>query len=163
MRLHLRIGDAERAVEARWVDEGVQVTIDGRAVTVAVHLLDAHAFLLRHGGRRISCAAAARGRQRELWVDGRTVAYEVGDGRRRAAPPGGDAELVASLPGVVREVLVQVGDRVREGDRLVVLESMKMEMAVQAPYAGTVEAVFVVEGQNVEGGEHLLALTADDA
>lgn len=163
MRLRLLIDGQEHDVDAVWVDDGVRVTVGDRAVTVALHRLDEHAFLLRSDGRRLSCVAAGRGRQRELWVNGRTVRYEVGDTRRHSAPPDGEAELVASLPGVVRDVLVQVGDHVRAGDKLVVLESMKMEMVVQAPYAGVVEALFVVEGQTVDGGEHLLAVKAEES
>ena len=162
MRLRLRIGTEEHVVEAAWVDGGVQVTHGDRTMTVAVHRLDDHAFLLRQGGRRIACVAVARGHQREVWVDGRTIAYEVATAHRGVVSPGGEAELVASLPGVVHTVHIQVGDRVGEGDRLIVLESMKMEMVVYAPYAGVVEALFVVEGQNVESGEHLLALKADE-
>lgn len=163
MRLRFRIGETEHAVEAAWVDGGIQVTLPGRTVTVALHRLDEHAFLLRAGARRISCVAGGVGQQRQLWVDGRTIAYELADTRRAVTAGGGDAELVASLPGVVRQVFVTAGDRVAAGDKLLVLESMKMETIVHAPHAGLVESVFCAEGQNVQGGEHLVAIREDDA
>ena len=163
MRVRLRLGGADHAVEASWTDDGARVTVGGRTTDVAVHRLDEHAFIVRVGGRRISCVAVSDGQRRHLWVDGRTLTYEVVDARRAAQASGGEAELVASLPGVVREVCVRVGDAVEDGQRLLVLESMKMEMVVHAPHAGRVEAMFCVEGQNVEAGEHLIALQEEEA
>ena len=56
------------------------------------------------------------------------------------------------MPGLVIGVHVQVGDRVKAGDRIVTLEAMKMEHVVTAPGLGVVEAVLVREGQQVERG-----------
>jgi len=60
-----------------------------------------------------------------------------------------EAEMVAN----VWKVLVAVGAQVAEGDTLVILESMKMEIPVVAPQAGTVTAVNVVEGGVVQEGD----------
>lgn len=162
MKLRFRFGTQEYDVTAAWAEDGVRITLPDRTITVELHRLDEHAFLLRENGRRISCAAAGTGRTRQLWVDGRTVSYESCDIRRPASAVARETELVAPMPGVVQDVLVAVGDHVREGDRLVVLESMKMELVVSAAYAGVVEAVFCTAGQNVEGGEHLVAITRAD-
>ena len=60
-----------------------------------------------------------------------------------------EAEMVAN----VWKVLVQPGAAVAEGDTLVILESMKMEIPVVAPQAGTVTVVNVVEGGVVQEGD----------
>jgi acetyl-CoA carboxylase biotin carboxyl carrier protein len=60
-----------------------------------------------------------------------------------------EAEMVAN----VWKVLVQPGAEVAEGDTLVILESMKMEIPVVAPQGGTVTAVNVVEGGVVQEGD----------
>jgi biotin carboxyl carrier protein len=60
-----------------------------------------------------------------------------------------EAEMVAN----VWKVLVTAGTAVNEGDTLVILESMKMEIPVVAPQAGTVTAVNVVEGGVVQEGD----------
>ena len=60
-----------------------------------------------------------------------------------------EAEMVAN----VWKVLVQPGTEVAEGDTLVILESMKMEIPVVAPQEGTVTAVNVVEGGVVQEGD----------
>lgn len=60
-----------------------------------------------------------------------------------------EAEMVAN----VWKVMVATGDVVAEGDTLVILESMKMEIPVEAPIPGTVSAVNVVEGGVVQEGD----------
>jgi len=60
-----------------------------------------------------------------------------------------EAEMVAN----VWKVLVAAGASVAEGDTLVILESMKMEIPVVAPLGGTVTAVNVVEGGVVQEGD----------
>jgi biotin carboxyl carrier protein len=67
------------------------------------------------------------------------------------------------MPGSVLSVLVAAGDEVEEGDVLVVVESMKMELTVAAPRAATVRAVDVVEGEQVEQGQALVELEAAGA
>ena len=63
------------------------------------------------------------------------------------------AEVEAEMVANVWKVLVQPGAAVAEGDTLVILESMKMEIPVVAPLAGTVTAVNVVEGGVVQEGD----------
>jgi acetyl/propionyl-CoA carboxylase alpha subunit len=74
-----------------------------------------------------------------------------------AAAPG---SLVSPMPGVVRKVLVRVGDRVEAGTVLLVLEAMKMEQAVIAPGAGRVAALAAREGDQVEAGRVLAVIEA---
>ncbi|MEY4546012.1 MAG: hypothetical protein RL685_2207 [Pseudomonadota bacterium] len=67
-------------------------------------------------------------------------------------------DVAAHITGTVWEIRVGVGDQVSEGQVLVVLESMKMEMPVESPAAGKVASVAVIKGQAVEEGEVLLTL-----
>jgi propionyl-CoA carboxylase alpha chain len=74
-------------------------------------------------------------------------------------PPGaGDGVAVAPLPGVVRRVVVGVGDRVEAGAVLVVMEAMKTEHPVAAGRGGTVRRVLVAEGQEVAAGAVVVEL-----
>lgn len=65
----------------------------------------------------------------------------------------------AHITGTVWKIEVAPGDAVAEGQVCVILESMKMELPVEAPRAGTVGVVHVVEGQAVSEGDALLTLT----
>jgi len=66
--------------------------------------------------------------------------------------------VLAHITGTVWKIEVKPGDAVDEGQPLVIIESMKMEMPVESPAAGTVESVTVTEGQPVEEGAVLLTL-----
>lgn len=60
--------------------------------------------------------------------------------------------VLAHITGTVWKVEVSTGSRVQEGDPVVVLESMKMELPVEAPCAGRVTEIRVAPGQSVEEG-----------
>ena len=67
-------------------------------------------------------------------------------------------EVRAEITANVRQVRTEVGAVVAEGDELVILESMKMEIPVTAPSAGTVVEVRVVPEDNVQEGDVVLVL-----
>ena len=69
-----------------------------------------------------------------------------------------DIEVETEVTGNVWKVLCQVGDPVETEQELVILESMKMEIPVEAPQAGTVKALHVSEGDAVDEGQIILVL-----
>lgn len=68
-------------------------------------------------------------------------------------------ELRAPMPGLVRQVNVQVGDQVDTGDSLFILEAMKMENLLKSPVNGKVSDVFVKPGESVEKNQILLSFS----
>jgi acetyl-CoA carboxylase biotin carboxyl carrier protein len=71
------------------------------------------------------------------------------------------AEVCAHITGTVWKIETAIGAKVGEGDTVVILESMKMEMPVEAPCAGTVVEVKVKEGEPVDEGR-VLAVIAEE-
>ena len=67
-------------------------------------------------------------------------------------------EVEAHITGTVWKIEVGVGDKVSDGDTVVILESMKMEMPVEAEDSGTVKEISVEEGQAVSEGDTLVVL-----
>jgi biotin carboxyl carrier protein len=68
------------------------------------------------------------------------------------------AEVRSEMVANVWKVLVKTGDRVAAGDPLVILESMKMEIPVEAPESGTIKKVEVQEGGVVQEGDVIAVL-----
>ena len=67
-------------------------------------------------------------------------------------------DVCAHITGRVWKIEVKEGDEVAEEQTVVILESMKMEMPVEAPEAGRVAKILVSEGQAVEEGDVLVSL-----
>jgi len=68
------------------------------------------------------------------------------------------SEVEAHITGTVWKIEVAVGDVVHEGDTVVILESMKMEMPVEAEDDGVVKELLCEEGQSVSEGDPLVVL-----
>ncbi|MCK5836321.1 MAG: biotin attachment protein [Desulfobacula sp.] len=78
---------------------------------------------------------------------------------QKAVPAAKSAlEIKAQLPGNVYEIQFAVGDQVREGETMVILEAMKMETPVIAPRNGIINSIEVVKGQTVQLGQVLLTI-----
>ncbi len=68
------------------------------------------------------------------------------------------ADVTAHITGTVWKIECTVGQKVNEGDTLVILESMKMEMPVEATEGGTVKEIRCKEAQSVSEGDVLVVL-----
>ncbi len=109
------------------------ITVNGKAYDVAVEELDAGAAPVAAAPAAAAPAPAAAPA---------AAAAPVADGTKVSAP----------MPGTILDVKVKVGDAVKEGQSLAVLEAMKMENDINSPCAGTVASVNVTKGQAVETG-----------
>lgn len=73
------------------------------------------------------------------------------------APAGGE-KVNAPMPGTIADVKVKVGDTVKKGDVVVILEAMKMENEIMAANGGTVTAVLTSKGASVNTGDALVVI-----
>ena len=122
-------GNASGKYDLKINDRVFQVAVDGQRVTV-----NGKAFEVDLQSVSDSGPAAATG------------------------PSTADVAVNASMPGVVLKVLKQVGDRVNQGDTVIVLEAMKMEVTATAPAAGTVANIDVKQGDQVVNGQQLATI-----
>jgi biotin carboxyl carrier protein len=67
-------------------------------------------------------------------------------------------DVRAHITGVVFQVVAAAGAKVAAGEPILILESMKMEIPVEAPRAGVVQRVHVTEGQTVQEGDVVASL-----
>ena len=75
-----------------------------------------------------------------------------------AAPAGSGSPVKAPLPGTVTELKVNVGDTVKQGDVVLVLEAMKMQNNIESEYNGTVTSITVKQGETVMEGSVLMTI-----
>lgn len=76
-----------------------------------------------------------------------------------AAGKVGAVQVTAPMPGTILKVEATVGQTVKKGDTLCILEAMKMENAIPAPEDGTVSSVNVTKGASVNAGDLLVSLS----
>ncbi len=95
---------------------------------------------------------------REAMVTDRRVAPQSKS--RRKADIGNPLEVGAPIPGLVASVAVSVGQKVAKGDRLLMMEAMKMQTTVAAPVDGVVQALHASVGDTVESKDLLVELRA---
>ena len=74
------------------------------------------------------------------------------------AASGAGKPVTSPLPGVIVEISVKVGDSVKAGQQVAVLEAMKMENAIEADHAGTVTAIHVNKGDSVLEGVPIVTI-----
>ena len=148
------------AVMPRWI---VRIGDDTYDVTSAERD-SAHGLTLRLDGRVLRGHVAQRDDALLVTHTGLTWSLHlVGppdvDAAARLSGVGGlGAPLQAPMPGTVIKVYVREGQRVEAQQRVVVLEAMKMEHVVEAPYGGVVRAVLHGEGDLVAAGEKLVEI-----
>lgn len=74
------------------------------------------------------------------------------------AAAGAGSKILAPLPGTITELKVKVGDTVKTGDTVIILEAMKMQNNIESDYSGTVTSVLVNRGDTVMEGTVLLTI-----
>jgi len=109
--------------------------------------------IVRIGGLTLWVAATPDARW--VFLNGRVFELSVLRPRARRRV-GHDSSLSAPMPATVRRIAVAVGDVVKAGDVVIVLEAMKMELPIRAAEAGTVRAIHCVEGELVQPAVPLL-------
>ncbi len=77
----------------------------------------------------------------------------------QASVKAGTTPVNSPMPGTILDVKVAVGQAVKEGDLLVILEAMKMENEIYAPCAGTVAQVLTSKGATVDTGAPLVTIS----
>jgi len=137
------------------VDAGARLPLSDAVCSGAV-------VAARIGERRRQARYHRDGARVYLWTADEQYDLALEDPRTRefsaSAATGG---LTTPLPGVVVSVAVAVGQKVAAGDVLMVIEAMKMEHTITAPYAGTVELIHFARGDRVPEASELLALARE--
>lgn len=104
-----------------------------------------------------------------ITVNGTAYDVTVEEGTGSAAPAAapkaapkaagaGSVKVEASVPGKVLKIEASVGQSVKAGDNIIILEAMKMEIPVVAPQDGTVASIDVAVGAAVENGDVLATM-----
>ena len=163
MKFKITLNNQEAELEVKRQGTQLQVTLpDGQTADLRLVHQNGPALVLEYqdeNGRRqlIRTAGHIDGDKRQVWVNGRTLTY-TRQRQHAAAEAAHSGSLSSSIPAVVAQILVSVGDEVAAGDKLILLESMKMVIPIQAPSDGVVTTVNCQPGQSIQAGVPLIEI-----
>ena len=141
---------------AQGLEIAVTFSIESRQMGEGVYRAEA--------GRTLPFAWAWVGQELHLWLAGSLYVFQKTENRRQGSATTANAsgDVLAPMPGAVLEVLVSEGERVERNQTVLLLESMKMELAITAPRNAIVRRISVQAGQQVERGMRLVELAPED-
>ena len=164
MKLTAQLEDQEHDLAISFAGQRTAVQIDGRSYDLEVHEPEDGSYLLFVDTRVYECRVNASPGSRETFavnVGGHNYKINIIDPRRLRSVQSSDrhqhgsAEIVASMPGKVVRVLVEIGAKVEAGSGIVVVEAMKMQNELKSPRAGVVVKLGVCPGATVNAGDVL--------
>lgn len=164
MKYITTVGDKEYLVE---ILGNNRVSVDGNTCSVDFESVSGHpVFTLLVDGKSYEAHILPEEDEWQVMLQGTLYTAVVEDEREkrlRAAAGSSVAEtgefnLKSPMPGLVVKLEVNVGDEVKKGDVLLILESMKMQNELKAPRDGKVMRVSIKDGDSVEQKQHLLSL-----
>ena len=147
----------ERQINLRFDGQDIMAKLRVHNADTCDVVIDADVVSLQRRGGHWGVAACADDAAVTLF-GAQTLRFDVIDPLDRASAELGADSVLAPMPGLVREIAVASGQAVNSGDRLVVLEAMKMEHVLRAPRDGHIAEVAVAKGDQVTAGMMLIAL-----
>jgi biotin carboxyl carrier protein len=168
MKYITKVNDQEFNIE---IDQEGQVSVDGRLYAVDFQQLSEGGILsLLLNNHSLEAIVEERENGWEVLIRGELYSVDVQDERayRLARARGtvaeitGEATIESPMPGLIIDVLVEANQVVQKGDKIVILESMKMENELRSPRDGVVKHVYVGPGASVEKNQ-VLATIGDAA
>jgi biotin carboxyl carrier protein len=169
MRYRLKSTDGITELEAAksGAENDVRFNLDGKAYHVQYRAVSESQYHLVVDGKGISAFVARRNEGKQVFVSGRTflIQDEEHTPARRVRRSGGlDApgEVTPPMPSVVVRIMVQEGDRVKQGQGLLVLSAMKMETTLKAPRDGVVKKINTALEAKVSPGDILVEFEKEE-
>ncbi|MGF1607919.1 MAG: acetyl/propionyl/methylcrotonyl-CoA carboxylase subunit alpha [Kiloniellales bacterium] len=155
--LRFRDGERDCAVALHFEPGGYRLELPGGTLLARGEIDQVGDLQAELGGRRVGATVIRRGRELSVLAAGCCHQLRLHDALESAAgEETGVGRLTAPMPGKVVQVLTAPGRNVARGERLMILEAMKMEHAISAPADGTVAAVHYDVGDLVEEGSELI-------
>ncbi|WP_339863224.1 acetyl/propionyl/methylcrotonyl-CoA carboxylase subunit alpha [Thalassospira alkalitolerans] len=159
--LILRHDGSDMLIKVHYRAHGYVIDMpDGSAITASVELGNDGTIHATLDNVRKRACVLRDGNRLTIFRDGRSDRLEIFDPVAAAGGnEGAGGGLTAPMPGKIIAVLCEPGQSVVAGDKLVVMEAMKMEHTISAPVSGTIREIFFAVGDQVDDGAELIAIT----
>ncbi len=144
--------------------ESCIVELNGDRYSVSFDKLSGQNFLFRLNENSSEIDITKNNGTMSMFLDGlemdvKVEPYSLAELRKKVGTSSegkGVKIVVAPMPGLVLQAEVKIGDEVKKGDSLIIVEAMKMENIIKATSVGTVKEIFVSPGQAVDKNDKLI-------
>ncbi|WP_033067577.1 acetyl/propionyl/methylcrotonyl-CoA carboxylase subunit alpha [Thalassospira australica] len=162
--LILRHDGDDIMIKVHYRDHGYVIDMpDGSAIIACAEHDETGAIVANLNNVRKRASVLRDGNRLMIFRDGRSDRLDIFDPLAAAGQnEGAGGGLTAPMPGKIIAVMAEAGQTVTAGDKLVVMEAMKMEHTISAPVSGTVREVFFGVGDQVDDGAELIAIEEAD-
>jgi 3-methylcrotonyl-CoA carboxylase alpha subunit len=147
--------------------DGFVAESDGNSNQIAIRSVPG-GFVAIHDGSIDECVAHVSDNRVSIFCSGETENFTIAPiahalaGTAKANHPI-ESHVVSAMPGRIISIEISVGQAVRKGDTVIVMEAMKLILSLVAPRDGTVSAINCTAGQTVAGGVRLIEFAPPDA
>ncbi|RMH47746.1 MAG: acetyl/propionyl/methylcrotonyl-CoA carboxylase subunit alpha [Gammaproteobacteria bacterium] len=148
------------ALNISYVKNGLSVQWGEQMLNVQGQIQD-NCALVNVSGQRFAAHVVTEANTIHVLLDGDVFEFELFNPFASLADESTDGQLVSPMPGAVTSVMVAVGDKVKAGDTLLIIEAMKMEHRIKAPTDGVIEEILYQPGDQVDEGAELVRLTQE--
>lgn len=131
-------------------------TIDGTEYEVSIKEVEGQNVKLEVNGKLYTAVLPEQEKPAKPTLKAQNV--EAKPASAPQVPTSGGAAIKAPLPGVIIDILVKTGDAVKKGQKVAVLEAMKMENAIEADRDGVIAEVKVKKGDSIMEGSDILTI-----
>ncbi len=156
----MKLNFSDTVLDISSTGKSFTLTVGGKTIQAEVLREESGKLDLLIDGKRLIAYVASENNKRWVTVNGQTFLLAKSSGTRKAGQAGQHAlgELTAPMPGQIRTVNVSEGEAVTKGQTLLVVEAMKMEIRIHAPFDGIVALIAVKAGQTVEREQILVKM-----
>jgi len=92
-----------------------------------------------------------------IFVDGKEYEVEIGTKKEIFGKEAKNI-IYAPMPGIITEIKVNIGQKVKKGESLIIMESMKMQLEISSPDEGEIEEIYVQKNSSIKKGDKILKI-----
>ncbi len=139
------------------------VSIDQEQKEVQVVPVDRNIYSILVGNESFTVGVHKEGKKIQVFYDGDLYEIESVSGRNATKTDSVDGpDIVAPMHSRVVKILKKQGEKVAQGESVVVVEAMKMESELKASLAGTIKEIIAKEGESIEKDSVLIRISVDE-
>ena len=166
MKFQAIIGESTINISIQNELSGMKVICDNESIKIDCQPLSPHSYSLILNGKSHFLSIRSHPQGYEVTIDQHTNIVTIIDEQQLLLEKFGfsspeknrTSEIIAQIPGLISQIFVSVGDSVNTGDKLFILEAMKMENEIDSPFSGTVTNIFIGSNVAVEKGTLIMEI-----